>query len=297
MQNEEIKNATDNDKIADNTPEWKELYQYEREQSLIPPTPNNPPWNSWTAFGMWAVSVLAIFIVPILFLIPYIIFLAIEGNNSLENIQNDSTVIVISILAIIPAHILTIVLAWFIVTKNNKFSFQQTLGWSPNNFRWFYYILILVGFFALAAVVNYLIPEQDNELLRILRSSRTAVFVVAFLATFTAPLVEEVVYRGILYSAIQRSIGVTGAVAIVTTLFAAVHFMQYWGSPGTILLICLLSLVLTLVRVRTGNLLPCIILHTIFNGIQSLLLILQPYLPENIGGTTEQSAAIIRFFT
>lgn len=297
MQNEEIKNAAYDDKIAYNTPERKELYQYERKQSLIHPTPNNPPWNNWTAFGMWAVSVLAILIVPMLFLIPYIIFLAIEGNNSLENIQNDSTVIIISILAIIPAHILTIVLAWFIVTKNNKFSFQQTLGWSPNNFRWFYYILILVGFFALAAVVNYLIPEQDNELLRILRSSRTAVFVVAFLATFTAPLVEEVVYRGILYSAIQRSIGVAGAVAIVTTLFAAVHFMQYWGSPGTILLICLLSLVLTLVRVRTGNLLPCIVLHTIFNGIQSLLLVLQPYLPENIGGTPEQSAAIIRIFT
>lgn len=295
--NEEIKNTAYDNKIAYNTPEWKELYQYEREQSLIQPTPNNPPWSNWTAFGMWAISVLAILIVPILFIIPYIIFLAIEGNNSLEIIQNDSTIIIISILAIIPAHILTIVLAWFIVTKNNKFSFQQTLGWSHNNFRWFYYILVLVGFFALAAVVNYLIPEQDNELLRILRSSRTAVYVVAFLATFTAPLVEEVVYRGILYSAIQRSIGVTGAVAIVTTLFAAVHFTQYWGSPGTILMIGLLSLVLTLVRVHTGNLLPCIILHTVFNGIQSLLLVLQPFLPKNIGGTPEQAAAIIKFFT
>ncbi len=295
MQNEEIKNTADNDKTDDNAPEWRELYKY--EQSLIPPTPNNPPWNSWVAFGMWAVSVLEIFIVPMLFLIPYIIFIAFEGNNSLENIQNDSTVIVISILGTIPAHILTLVLAWFIVTKNNKFLFQQTLGWSHNNFRWFYHILIIAGFFAIALVVNYLIPEQDNELLRILRSSRTAVFVVAFLATFTAPIVEEVVYRGILYSAIQRSIGVTGAVAIVTALFALVHIPQYWGSPGTIFLICLLSLVLTLVRVRTGSLLPCIVLHTIFNGIQSLLLILQPYLPENIGGTPEQSAAIIRFFT
>ena len=297
VQNEKIRNVADNDKIAYNTPEWKELNEYEHEQSLISPTPNNPPWNSWVAFGMWVVSVLAVFIVPTLFITPYIIFIALEGNNSLENIQNDSTVIVLSILGTIPAHILTILFAWFIVTKNNKFSFKQTLGWSHNNFRWFYHILILIGFFATAVVVNYFIPEQDNELLRILRSSRTAVFVVAFLATFTAPMVEEVIYRGILYSAIQRTIGITGAVAIVTALFAIVHVPQYWGSPGTILLICLLSLVLTLVRVRTGNLLPCIVLHTIFNGIQSLLLILQPYLPENIGGTPEQPAVIIRFFT
>ena len=292
--NEELKNIVDDDSINYNAPEWKELYEYERNQSLIHPTPNNPPWNSWMAIGFWLVSVFSIIIFPALFLIPYFAF---NPVTSLENIQNDPTVIILNVLAIIPAHIFTIIVAWFIVTKNNKISFRQTLGWSPDNFRWFYYILILVGFFAIAAVVNYFIPEQDNDLLRILRSSRTAVYVVAFLATFTAPLVEEVVYRGILYSAIQRSIGVKGAIAIVTALFALVHVPQYWGSPGTILLICLLSLVLTLVRVRTGNLLPCIVLHTIFNGIQSLFLVLQPFLPGNIGGTSEQTTAIIRFFT
>ena len=297
MQNEELKNNVENENINYNAPEWKELYEYEREQSLIIPTPNNPPWNCWMAFGIWTVSVLAILFVPILCLIPYIIYIVLEGNSSVENIQNDRTAIIVSILGTIPAHILTIVLAWFIVTKNKKFSFKQTLGWSPNNFRWFYYILILGGFFAIATLVSYLIPEQDNELLRILRSSRTAVYIVAFIATFTAPLVEEVVYRGVLYSAIQRSIGVKGAIAIVTALFALVHVPQYWGSPGTIILICLLSLVLTLVRVSTGNLLPCIILHTIFNGIQSLFLVLQPFLPEKIGGTSEQTAAIIKFWT
>ncbi len=294
MPNEELKNSVENENINYNAPEWKELYEYEREQSLIIPTPNNPPWSSWMAIVFWLISVFSIIIFPVFFLIPYF---ALNPITSLENIQNDPTAIILNVLAVIPAHIFTIIVAWFIVTKNKKFSFKQTLGWSPDNFRWFYYILILVGFFAIAGVVNYFIPEQDNDLLRILRSSRTVVYVVAFLATFTAPLVEEVVYRGVLYSAIQRSIGVIGAISIVTALFALVHVPQYWGSPGTIILICLLSLVLTLVRVSTGNLLPCIILHTIFNGIQSLFLVLQPFLPENIGGTSEQTAAIIKFWT
>ena len=294
MQNEELKNNVENENINYNAPEWKELYEYEREQSLIIPTPNNPPWSSWMAIVFWLTSVFSIIIFPAFFLIPYFAFNPI---TSLENIQNDPTAIILNVLAVIPAHIFTIIVAWFIVTKNKKFSFKQTLGWSPDNFRWFYYILILVGFFAIAGVVNHFIPEQDNDLLRILRSSRTVVYIVAFLATFTAPLVEEVVYRGVLYSAIQRSIGVKGAIAIVTALFALIHVPQYWGSPGTIILICLLSLVLTLVRVSTGNLLPCIILHTIFNGIQSLFLVLQPFLPENIGGTSEQTAAIIKFWT
>ena len=129
--------------------------------------------------------------------------------------------------------------------------------------------------------------------MKILRSSRSAVYVVAFLATFTAPLVEEVVYRGVLYSALQKSFGVWVAVLLVTFLFALVHVPQYYPSYSTIFLICLLSLILTLVRVRTANLLPCIVLHTVFNGVQSLVLVLQPLL--NFDDSSKQAAFIINF--
>ena len=64
-----------------------------------------------------------------------------------------------------------------------------------------------------------------------------ALYTVAFLAVFTAPFVEEVIYRGILYSALQRTTGTVLAVVIVTLLFAAVHVPQYWGSPSTIMLL------------------------------------------------------------
>ncbi|MDQ3179330.1 MAG: CPBP family intramembrane metalloprotease [Acidobacteriota bacterium] len=264
------------------------------------PTPNNPPWNSGITLLVWAASVAFIVILPGLFVIPYILNQGIELSDSIqltEYLQNNPTAILLNVFAVIPAHILTLVLAWMMVTKFNEFSFRQTLGWRWGGFNWWNCFIIIGGFFLLAAVVSYYFPEQDNELLRILRSSRAAVYLVAFLATFTAPLVEEVVYRGVLYSALQRTFGISAGVFLVTLLFALVHVPQYYPSYSTIFLICLLSLILTLVRVRTGNLLPCIVLHTIFNGIQSLLLILQPFLPENIGGTSEQSAALIGFFT
>ena len=129
---------------------------------------------------------------------------------------------------------------------------------------------------------------------RILKSSRAAVFLVAFMATFTAPIVEEVIYRGILYSALQRTLGVGAAVVTVTLLFAIVHVPQYYPSYSTILLLLLLSLVLTLVRVRTGNLLPCIVLHTIFNAVQSVLLIIEPYV-KSVEPVVVEPAAIIFF--
>ena len=283
-----------------NTPEFNApniQETIETSQFLIHPTPDNPPWNSWTAFGVWAASVFLIIVLPNLFVFPYLLqkgVIATDSAQLIEFLQKDPMAIILNVIAIIPAHILTLVLAWLVVTKYKRFSFRATLGWDWGGFNWWNCLLILGSFFAAAVVVSNFLPEQDNELMRILRSSRTAVYIVAFMATFTAPIVEEVVYRGILYSAFQRAFGVLAAVIVVTALFALVHVPQYYPSYSTIFLICMLSLILTLIRVRTKNLLPCIVLHTIFNGIQSLILIFEPYLTNITNQSEIKAAAIIR---
>ena len=260
------------------------------------PTPDNPPWGNLAAILVWFASIALIVLIPILFVIPYLAKqpdLLSDRIKAAAFIQNDPIAVLLSIVAVIPAHILTLVLAWAVVTKLNKYSFFETLGWKWGGFTVWNCLLILAGIFIVAAVTSYFVPEQDNDLLKILRSSRAAVFVIAFLATFTAPLVEEVVYRGVLYSALQKSLGVTAGVVLTTLFFAVVHVPQYYPSYSTIFLIVLLSLVLTLVRVRTKNLLPCVILHTIFNGVQSLLIILQPYFENN---AQEKTASFVHFF-
>ena len=261
------------------------------------PTPNDPPWNTPVAIGVWFASVLAIVIVPTLFVLPYVISQVGDLGKTQalgEFLQNDATAIILQIVAVIPAHLLTLALVWMVVTRLRRFSFREVLGWHSGGMRWWHYAIILTVFFIIAGVVGNYFPEQENELLRILKSSRSAVFLVAFMATFTAPLVEEVVYRGVLYSALQRSLGVWPAVAMVTVLFALVHLPQYYPSHSTMFLLLLLSLILTLVRVKTGSLLPCIVLHTIFNGIQSTLLILEPYLPKMDPGTSDALTMIVK---
>jgi hypothetical protein len=42
--------------------------------------------------------------------------------------------------------------------------------------------------------------------------------------------------------------------------------------------ISLLSFVLTFIRARTGRLLPCFVIHLVFNGVQSCIIVLEPYL-------------------
>jgi len=38
-----------------------------------PPSPNDPPWNSWTAIGYWLLSLVLMLVVPSLIVLPYLI--------------------------------------------------------------------------------------------------------------------------------------------------------------------------------------------------------------------------------
>ena len=291
MQNNELEN---NEYSAPNL-----IEQTETTAILLQPTPNNPPWNSWVAFAIWITSVAFIVILPSLVVGIYLFKSGVDFTNrgEFENfIKSDITANILSIAAVIPVHILTLALAWLVVTNFNKFSFRQTLGWRFDNFRIWYIFVITALILILAAVLTSIFGEQENELLRILKSSRTAVYLVAFLATFTAPLVEEVIYRGLLYSAFQRTFGTATAIFLVTFLFALVHVPQYYPDFVAISMICLVSLILTLIRARTGNLLPCIALHFVFNGIQSLLLIFEPFLRRFVENPSDQTALFFNLY-
>ena len=241
------------------------------------------------ALAAWLASVVLIVVLPNLLLLPYLMAQKAPFGNSqqlFEFIVSDPIAIIINVLAIFPAHALTIILSWLIVTRFRRYDFRRTLGWETGGVKWWHYLAILFAFFVVGSIVTSSFPEQENDLTRILKSSRTAVYLVALMATFTAPIVEEVIYRGILYSAFQRTFNAPMAVAIVTFLFALVHVPQYYPSYSTILLLTLLSLVLTLMRAFSGNLLPCIILHFLFNGLQSALLIAEPWFPQTQAPTT-----------
>jgi membrane protease YdiL (CAAX protease family) len=198
------------------------------------------------------------------------------------------------------AHILTLAAGWFIVTRARRYSFRTTLGWHMDGFRIWHAIVLTVAFYLFGFLMTSVFGKVDNDFEKLIEASRVAVYLVAILATFTAPLVEEVVYRGVLYSAFQRKFGLAASVIFVTLLFTIVHVPQYSvnGVPdyASVITLLVLSLVLTLIRAKTGNLLPCIVLHTVFNGIQSLFLILEPFLPSSDTTTPDVQGFVHHLF-
>ena len=190
--------------------------------------PDNPPWGVVQAFLTWVASVVLLWLVPQFCALPYIAthYRGMAGPTR-EMLLADKTFIVILIAGFLPAHALTLLLTWAVASRFRKFRPWRTLGFSwPRNFGPWKSVGLAVLFFLIAMLIIYTFGQQETELERILRSSRAAAILTAIVASTTAPLVEEIIYRGILYSALQRVTGAALAVAMVTLLFAGLHVLQ-----------------------------------------------------------------------
>lgn len=111
-----------------------------------------------------------------------------------------------------------------------------------------------------------LLPDYDstNELLtRILRTAPPAGrAVVVFAIVVSAPLFEELIFRGYLWRVLEASFGPVVALIGTTLLFATFHLDPVQG-------VALLPIALFLgwLRWRSGSLVPSIVTHLMNNGL------------------------------
>lgn len=256
--------------------------------NTLAPNPDNPPWGIPHALVVWAISVALLLVVPVVAIAPYLIY-RLAMHSPIENLATDPNLIFVSILGVFPTHILSALVVWFVVTNRGRRPFWQTLGWKwPRSFAPPFgpllIVLLAIVFFGIGYTVTWLVGGSETQLDLIIKSSYKARFATALLAAVTGPFVEELIYRGVLYSALQRVLGALWAVVAVSTLFTGVHVLQYYNNLGVIAVIALLSIALTLLRACTGTLLPSYVMHLVFNGIQALILVVQPFLSPNAGG-------------
>ena len=253
-----------------------------------PLDPNDPPWGFAGAFLVWLASVGLIIFLPLVFLIPYSVQRGLNPTRPdyvqklAEFAIGDKTAIFVQVLSLLPTHILTFAMVWMLVTRFGKYPFREALGWSwPRGLGLWRSVFLALGLFLLANAVGKLLgADKPTQLEQLINSSLAARYTIAILAVLTAPFVEEFVYRGILFAALQRLVGTIGAAVVVLGLFTLIHVPQYWPNFGVIAAIGLLSLALTIIRAYTGRLLPCIVIHLVFNGITSIILLVEPYLPQ-----------------
>lgn len=258
-----------------------------------PPPRSETNWLGWLdvtkAFGLWILSVLILLVVPLLVAAPYLIYkVSVFGQAAIlpEALKSDKMLIFYSVVGIVPAHLLTLYLAYLVVTDGGKRPFWRSIRWEwPNGYTptivTLLSILMAVMLYGIAFGVTSIYGGEKTDLDMLIESSMYTRVATAFIAFATAPLIEEVVYRGIVYPAIEKVLGMGFAIAFVSLLFAGVHVFQYRSNIAVIVVITLLSITLTVARAVTGKLIPSFIIHLVFNGVQSVLIVLGPILEKH----------------
>ncbi len=247
------------------------------------------PWlEVVVAFLIWLASFFLLAFTPLVIALPYLVNTWMKhGPPRPETLTTDKTLIVISLAGTIVAHLLTLGLLWFVVSRGGRLPFWKSISFQwPKNISPVIGTLVCFLFAAVLLVIGWALTTalggSKTQLDLIVESSMVARFITALAAVATAPLIEELIYRGVLYSAIERAAGVGIAVAVVTLMFAGVHVFQYSNNIGVIAVITMLSLALTVIRAYSGSVVPPFIVHLVFNGIQSIVLVLAPFLDKSI---------------
>lgn len=240
------------------------------------------------SLGVWVSSVILLLFVPLIYALPYLILRIVKGGPvTAEVLGSDKLLIFFSVLGILPTHMLTFVIVWLVITYGGRRPFWQNIDFDwPRNMSpvavTLLSALVATLLFLLALGVTSIFGERKTDLDILIESSMYTRVATAFVAVVTAPLVEELIYRGLLYRTLEKAAGMAVAIPLVSLLFAGVHVYQYRNNIAVIVIITLLSFTLTVARAITGKVLPAFIIHLVFNGIQSILIVLGGFIDKDI---------------
>jgi membrane protease YdiL (CAAX protease family) len=142
--------------------------------------------------------------------------------------------------------------------------------------------LILTGAFLAITVLlaSSLFPSPPESALDKLLTTPASVAAFVILGIVVAPVMEEIMFRGFLYTVLADLYGPGLAVPVTSVAFAGLHFLQLWGNWPAMLLILVVGYILTNVRKRSDSLIPSVVMHTAYNstiffGISALSLLVE----------------------
>ena len=140
------------------------------------------------------------------------------------------------------------------------------LGWGPVT-----YLAAIAVEVGLALVIRLIGVPFESNVSETTAADRTAGYVIGLVVTavIAAPIVEELVFRGVVLRGLASRLGVIGAVAVQAVLFGCAHIdpARGWGNAGLAVALSGVGAALGVTAVLTRRLGAPMIAHAILNGV------------------------------
>src|SRR5262245_22821478 len=131
-----------------------------------------PPKNWWgvgAGILVWLASVALIIGFQAMIVIIYFVIRYLKVGELPQSLEAEPLVIVLSIAATFPAHVLTLLICWLVVTNKGQRPFLTTMGWTwHSQFKWVHAVGLALLMFGLALLFEQLLPHRETDLERIL---------------------------------------------------------------------------------------------------------------------------------
>jgi membrane protease YdiL (CAAX protease family) len=131
--------------------------------------------------------------------------------------------------------------------------------------------LFALAIIAQVIVMYHLVPPDTTKLqnlpmAKLFSVSGPALLPPILIATFLAPVLEEIIFRGIAFAGLAAQLGTVWATIVSVALFVAVHAPQkIYYLPGFVD-VGLVALAAILLRLKYRSIRPGILLHILYNG-------------------------------
>jgi len=238
----------------------------------LPPQPPAPPL---LPREIWKLRDLLLFVVCVPFallvsklavLMGYVVLRPFAGwRLKVELVQSDTVFLLVQQCVF---YVFILGFLFLLGRIQHQQPFWNSLGWKRPAAK--QVAGYLAGGGGLASAVSLILlmqPDAQGFPLEKLFNSRTACYAIGAFAIAIAPVVEELVFRGLLFAIVERAVGMRWAVVATAVLFAGLHVPEYWPAWNHMLMILVVGLVFSLARGLTGSLNPSIVLHIGYNTL------------------------------
>jgi len=234
-----------------------------------PPPVENPVWSAWDVLAIAGLTVVSVVVLQIGLVLaeqwlryPHTAFLDVAQKVG----QQPILVIVLQFLIYIPVAVFMVAL----VEGKYHVPFWQAIRWNWPRSEWKLLAVGVATFVTLALLESLLPTPKDTPFEHLFDRPRDA-YLLTILAVSVGPLMEELFFRGFLYSVVARRWGAGWGIFLAALPFALLHLQQYGYAWIVVLMIFVVGVVCGIVRAATGSVGASFLVHVGYNGAQMLI--------------------------
>ena len=219
-----------------------------------------PAWNLWETASIFVVFFVSVIVAGAVAL-GIAAHVGGEKGRAIAELARDPRIIVPAQTA---AYVVT-VLFIFIVVRTHAGRVLRALRWNFPSQR----VMIFAGAGVLLSFLvqgtSWLLPIPKSLPIENLFRNATDAWIMTVFGCTVAPLVEELLFRGILYPALARRLGMMASIVITALGFTLLHTEQLAFAWAPLLMLFAVGLALTIVRARTGSVGASFLVHVGYN--------------------------------